>query len=72
MMGSRAATLVNLGSSSIHGQMNIALQFRLDGEDTLNQGTVACESAPPDLKVGERVQLEFVLGNVMRVTRIGA
>ena len=70
MMGSRAATLVNIGATSIHGQVNVALQFRLDGDEQLNQSSVAAESCPTDLKPGDRVQLEFVLGNVMKVTRL--
>lgn len=69
-MGSRPATLVNVMAQSIHGQINLALAFQLDGEEQVSQSTVAREAAPEDLKPGDRVQLDFVFGNVMRVSRI--
>lgn len=70
MMGSRPATLTNIGANSIHGQVNVALQFKLDGDEHVSQSSCASEVCPPDLKPGDRVQLEFVLGNVMKVTRL--
>lgn len=70
MMGSKAATVLDVGQTSVHGQLSIALRFRLDGDDQVNQGSVAREMAPLDLKSGDRVQLEFVLGNIMRVSRL--
>lgn len=70
MMGSRAATLLNIGATSIHGQINVALQFRLDDDDGVSMSSVPAESCPSDLKPGERVQLDFVLGNVMKVSRL--
>lgn len=70
MMGSRPATLLNIGATSIHGQMNVALQYTIDGDDAVSISSVPVESCPPDLKPGERVQLDFVLGNVMKVSRL--
>lgn len=70
MMGSRPATLLGIGATSIHGQLNVALQFKLDGDDAVSMSSVPAESCPSDLKPGERVNLEFVLGNVMRVSRL--
>lgn len=70
MMGSRPGTLTNIGASSIHGQLNVQLQFQLDGDPALHVGTVASESCATGLQPGDRIQLEFVLGNVMKCSRL--
>lgn len=71
MMGSRAGTLIASELQQIHGQVQIALQFHLDGDppERLHVGRVAGESIYRDASPGDRIVMDFVMGNVIKVER---
>ncbi len=71
LKGTRGATLKRVQAISIHGQVSwdIAFVFEDDPEEQLRGARIGPEAAPQGLEAGDRVDLEFLVGQIVRVTK---
>jgi len=74
LKGSRDAVLHRLQPISIHGQLSYDVHYTFDDEpDSQHRvARIGGEAIAPGLQVGERVRLDFVLGVVTAIHRLGA
>jgi len=74
LKGTRAAVVKKVQPVSIHGQISLDVYFT-DAEDPDGQVSLARigpESAPRHLEPGDLVELEYVLGSVIGITKRAA
>jgi hypothetical protein len=72
LKGTRDGILRKLQPVSIHGQMSMDVYFS-DAEDPDGQTTVArvgSEAVASNLEPGDLIQLEYLVGQVVRVSRV--
>ena len=73
LKGTRDAVLKRIQPISIHGQVSWEIVFTHldDPDEQLNAARVGPEAiAAPTLEVGDRVRVEYLLGVVVKVTRL--
>ncbi len=73
LKGTREATLERIQAISIHGQISWEIVFRHDDdpEAQLHAARVGPEAiAGHTLEAGDRVELEYLVGVVVKVTRL--
>ena len=71
LKGTRAAIVYRIQPISIHGQVSLDV-FWMDPEDPeqeLRHARVGDESVPPNMTVGDRVTLHYLMGMVTRITK---
>jgi len=74
LKGTRDAILKRLQPISIHGQISWEIVFTHvdDPEEQLHAARVGPEAiVGHDLEAGDRVQLDYLVGVVVKVTRLG-
>ena len=71
LKGSRAGILRKVQPISIHGQISWDVSFSDpdDRDGPVQVARVGPESVDPHLEPGDRIKLDYLLGNVTRVTR---
>ena len=75
LKGSRAAVIKDLRPVSIHGQMSWQIMFAHmdDPEEQLHAARVGAEAiVGQPLDVGDEIELEYLVGVVVKVTKIRA
>jgi hypothetical protein len=73
LKGTRDAILKRIQPISIHGQVSWEIVFTHvdDSDEQLNAARVGPEAIDaPTLEVGDRVRVEYLLGVVVKVTRL--
>ena len=72
LKGTRDALLKRIQPISVHGQVSWEIVFTHldDPEEQLHAARVGPEVVSRDLEPGDRVQLEYVLGVVVRMTKV--
>ncbi len=72
LKGTRTAIIRRIQPVSIHGQVSWDLSFVFDDdpEEQLHGARVGPEAASHRIEAGDRVELEYVLGAVVRVTKL--
>jgi hypothetical protein len=71
LKGTRTAIVKRVQPVSLHGQISLDV-FWVDPEDPegeLRHARVGNESVPPDLRIGDRVVMHYLLGSVTRITK---
>ena len=74
LKGTRDAFLKRVQPISIHGQLSFEIVFTHvdDPEEQLHAARVGPEAIVGDaLEAGDRVQIEYLVGVVVKVTRVG-
>jgi hypothetical protein len=54
----------------IHDSLYYQIAYRLSGSDTVQQLRINPEAFYPDPQPGDRVSVNFVMGNIMGATRL--
>jgi hypothetical protein len=73
LKGTRPGIVRRIQPVSIHGQVSLDVYFS-DPDDPDAQTSVArvgSESVPRDLEPGDRIELQYLLGVVTGVTKVG-
>ena len=73
LKGSRQAIVKKVQPVSIHGQISLDVYF-VDPDDPDGQVSLARigpEAAPRNLEAGDRVELQYMLGVVTQITKLG-
>ncbi|HEY8549868.1 MAG TPA: hypothetical protein VIL35_07945 [Vicinamibacterales bacterium] len=72
LRGSREAIVRKIQPISVHGQISLDVHFVFPDEDAeqVRVARIGPESVQPGIESGDRVSLEYVLGTVIRITRI--
>ncbi len=71
LKGTRIGIVKRIQPVSVHGQMSLDV-FWIDPEDPeeeLRHARVGQESTPPDLEVGDRVTMHYLMGSITQITR---
>lgn len=72
LKGSRDATVHRMQPISIHGQLSYDLHYTFeDDPDQPHVARVGAEALAPGLQAGDRVRLDFLVGVVTGVHRMG-
>lgn len=73
LKGSREAILRKIQPISIHGQVALDVFFSPadDPEGETHVARIGPESVSHRLEPGDRIRLEYVLGQVVAITRVG-
>ena len=72
LKGSREATLHRLQPISTHGQLSYDLHYSFDDDpDQPHVARVGPEAVAPGIQPGDRVRLDFLVGVVTQVHRLG-
>ena len=71
LKGTRTAIIKRVQPVSMHGQVSLDVFWvdPDDPEDEIRHSRVGNESVPPDMEVGDRVQLHYLLGEVTQITK---
>jgi hypothetical protein len=71
LKGTRIGILKRLQPISIHGQISWDVFFADigDPEGQVHAARLGPESVPPHLEIGDRIQVEYLVGVPVRVTR---
>ncbi len=72
LKGVRGGIIRRIQPISIHGQVSwdIAFVYDDDPEAQLHGARIAPEAASRNIEIGDRVELEFLLGQIVRVTKV--
>ncbi len=73
LKGSRPAIVKKVQPVSIHGQISLDVYF-VDPDDPDGQVSLARigpEATPRNLEAGDRVELQYMLGVVTQITKLG-
>lgn len=72
LKGSREAILRKVQPISIHGQVALDMSFSVadDPDGDVHVARIGPEAVSPRLEPGDRVRLEYLLGQVIAITRI--
>jgi hypothetical protein len=73
LTGSREGILRRVQPISIHGQLSLDVFYSYadDADGAVHVARVGPEAVPHRLDEGDRVRLDYVLGQVIAVTRLG-
>ena len=71
LKGTRGAIVRRIQPVSVHGQVSwdLAYVFDDDPEEQLHATRIGPEAASRNLEAGDRVELEFLVGVVVKVTK---
>jgi hypothetical protein len=72
LKGSREAVLKKIQPISVHGQISLDVHYVFpdDENDQVRVARIGPEIVTSKLEPGDRIMLEFLLGNVTNITRV--
>ena len=72
LKGTRGGIVRQMRRASVHGQViwDVTFVHDDDPEEQLHAARIGPEAVSPNLEPGDRVQLEYVLGSVVRMTKV--
>ena len=71
LKGTRSGVIKRIQPVSVHGQVSLDV-FWVDPEDPeeeIRHARVGDESTPRDLEAGDKVQMHYLMGSVVQITR---
>jgi hypothetical protein len=71
LKGTRSGVIKRIQPVSVHGQVSLDV-FWVDPEDPeeeIRHARVGDESTPRDLEAGDTVQMHYLMGSVVQITR---
>lgn len=71
LKGTRSGVIKRIQPVSIHGQVSLDV-FWVDPDDPeeeIRHARVGDESVPRDLETGDKVQMHYLMGSVVQITR---